>query len=151
MFLLQIDLYNSVVNKEGTDAEEETKKAYRAAREDSDDTTETTVNDKVSAALINRVRLLKTVMVSVRLVQPSMNLYWLLKGMSILLCCILTLLNVSLLKVDAMLHKLEKEIDDVDAKIGDRWRLLDRYAILHYLSFLDADAIVLFSCDSCVL
>lgn len=25
-----------------------------------------------------------------------------------------------------MLHKLEKEIDDVDAKIGDRWRLLDR-------------------------
>ncbi|KAL1552158.1 mitochondrial proton/calcium exchanger protein-like [Salvia divinorum] len=29
-------------------------------------------------------------------------------------------------KVDAMLQKLEKEIDDVDAKIGDRWRLLDR-------------------------
>ncbi|KAL3654001.1 hypothetical protein CASFOL_003682 [Castilleja foliolosa] len=29
-------------------------------------------------------------------------------------------------RVDAMLHKLEKEIDDVDAKIGDRWRLLDR-------------------------
>lgn len=28
-----------------------------------------------------------------------------------------------------MLQKLEKEIDDVDAKIGDRWRLLDRYAI----------------------
>lgn len=27
-----------------------------------------------------------------------------------------------------MLQKLEKEIDDVDAKIGDRWRLLDRYA-----------------------
>lgn len=26
-----------------------------------------------------------------------------------------------------MLQKLEKEIDDVDAKIGDRWRLLDRY------------------------
>lgn len=25
-----------------------------------------------------------------------------------------------------MLQKLEKEIDDVDAKIGDRWRLLDR-------------------------
>lgn len=30
-------------------------------------------------------------------------------------------------QVDAMLQKLEKEIDDVDAKIGDRWRLLDRY------------------------
>lgn len=29
-------------------------------------------------------------------------------------------------KVDAMLHMLEKEIDDVDAKIGDRWRILDR-------------------------
>lgn len=26
-----------------------------------------------------------------------------------------------------MLQKLEQEIDDVDAKIGDRWRLLDRY------------------------
>ncbi|CAA2958610.1 Caltractin [Olea europaea subsp. europaea] len=25
-----------------------------------------------------------------------------------------------------MLQKLEKEIDDVDAKIGDRWQLLDR-------------------------
>ena len=30
------------------------------------------------------------------------------------------------LQVDAMLQKLEKEIDDVDAKIGDRWRFLDR-------------------------
>ncbi|KAK1402877.1 Mitochondrial proton/calcium exchanger protein [Heracleum sosnowskyi] len=29
-------------------------------------------------------------------------------------------------RVDAMLQKLEKEIDDVDAKIGDRWRLLDK-------------------------
>ena len=28
-----------------------------------------------------------------------------------------------------MLHNLEKEIDDVDAKIGDRWQLLDRYSI----------------------
>lgn len=26
-----------------------------------------------------------------------------------------------------MLQKLEKEIDDVDAKIGDQWRILDRY------------------------
>jgi LETM1 and EF-hand domain-containing protein 1 len=25
-----------------------------------------------------------------------------------------------------MLHKLEKELDDVDIKIGDRWRILDR-------------------------
>jgi LETM1 and EF-hand domain-containing protein 1 len=29
-------------------------------------------------------------------------------------------------RVDAMLQNLEKEIDDVDAKIGNRWRLLDR-------------------------
>ncbi|KAK9200566.1 hypothetical protein WN944_015765 [Citrus x changshan-huyou] len=28
-------------------------------------------------------------------------------------------------KVDAMLQNLEKEIDDVDAIIGDRWKLLD--------------------------
>ncbi|XP_057867757.2 uncharacterized protein LOC131075005 isoform X2 [Cryptomeria japonica] len=28
-------------------------------------------------------------------------------------------------RIDAMLQILEKEIDDVDAKIGDRWRLLD--------------------------
>lgn len=36
----------------------------------------------------------------------------------------LLLFNV---QVDAMLHKLEKELDDVDLKIGDRWRILDRY------------------------
>ncbi|KAL2487609.1 LETM1-like protein [Forsythia ovata] len=29
-------------------------------------------------------------------------------------------------KVDAMLQRLEKEIDDVDVKIGDQWRVLDR-------------------------
>lgn len=29
-------------------------------------------------------------------------------------------------RVDSMLQNLEKEIDDVDAKIGDRWQLLDR-------------------------
>lgn len=29
-------------------------------------------------------------------------------------------------KVDAMLQELEKEIDDVDAQIGNRWQLLDR-------------------------
>jgi hypothetical protein len=35
-------------------------------------------------------------------------------------------------RVDAMLHKLEKELDDVDIKIGDRWRILDRYVISNY-------------------
>ncbi|EEF47327.1 mitochondrial proton/calcium exchanger protein [Ricinus communis] len=78
----EIDLYNNMVDKEGTENEEEAKKAYRAAREESDQAAETAMGNKVSSALIERV--------------------------------------------DAMLQKLEKEIDDVDAKIGDRWRLLDR-------------------------
>ncbi|KAK9291393.1 hypothetical protein L1049_019340 [Liquidambar formosana] len=78
----EIEMYNSMVGKEGAEGEEEAKKAYRAAREDSDQDSERAVDEKVSSALIDRV--------------------------------------------DAMLQKLEKEIDDVDAKIGDRWRLLDR-------------------------
>lgn len=78
----EIELYNSVVEKEGTDGEEQAKKAYRAAREESDQAVEKAAGNKVSSALIDRV--------------------------------------------DAMLHELEKEIDDVDAQIGNRWRLLDR-------------------------
>ncbi|KAK8507862.1 hypothetical protein V6N13_140605 [Hibiscus sabdariffa] len=78
----EVELYNSMVEKEGTEDEEEAKKAYQAAREHSDHTAQKAISDKVSSALIDRV--------------------------------------------DAMLQKLEKEIDDVDAKIGDRWRLLDR-------------------------
>ncbi|KAF3455190.1 hypothetical protein FNV43_RR05638 [Rhamnella rubrinervis] len=78
----EIELYNSMVEKEGTEGEEQAKRAYQAARKDTDDTSEMAMDDKVSSALINRV--------------------------------------------DAMLQNLEKEIDDVDAKIGDRWRLLDR-------------------------
>ncbi|KAL6976510.1 hypothetical protein U1Q18_025300 [Sarracenia purpurea var. burkii] len=77
----EIELYNSMVAKEGTD-EAEAMKAYRAIREESDQDSDVAVGDGVSSALIDRV--------------------------------------------DAMLQKLEKEIDDVDAKIGDRWRLLDR-------------------------
>lgn len=78
----EIELYNSMVEKDGKVGEEAAKKAYRAAREETDQDTGKDVDEKVSSALINRV--------------------------------------------DAMLQKLEKEIDDVDAKIGDRWRLLDR-------------------------
>lgn len=44
-----------MVEKEGTETEEEAKKAYRAAREDSNDTAERTVDAKVSSALINKV------------------------------------------------------------------------------------------------
>lgn len=78
----EIELYNTVVEKEGTDGEADALKAYRAAREESDNAAEVAVGDKVSSALIDRV--------------------------------------------DAMLQELEKEIDDVDATIGDRWQLLDR-------------------------
>ncbi|XP_059655515.1 uncharacterized protein LOC132302619 [Cornus florida] len=78
----EIELYNSMVEKEGTNGEEDAMKAYRAAREESDHAAEEDVGDDVSSALIDRV--------------------------------------------DAMLQTLEKEIDDVDAKIGDGWRLLDR-------------------------
>ncbi|KAK9735850.1 hypothetical protein RND81_04G232600 [Saponaria officinalis] len=74
----EIELYNSMV-EEGKDGEAEAEKAYRAAREVSEEDSDAT---EVSSALIDRV--------------------------------------------DAMLQKLEKEIDDVDAEIGDRWRLLDR-------------------------
>ncbi|KAL6565302.1 hypothetical protein OROGR_002253 [Orobanche gracilis] len=77
-----IGLYNDMVEKEAEGGEAVARKAYRAAREESEHDAENNAGDKVSAALINRV--------------------------------------------DAMLQKLEKEIDDVDAKIGDRWRLLDR-------------------------
>ncbi|KAJ1279904.1 hypothetical protein BS78_04G191100 [Paspalum vaginatum] len=78
----EIELYNSMLEKEGTDGEEEAKKAYRAAREESDHDAEAAAEEKVSSALIE--------------------------------------------KVDAMLQELEKEIDDVDAQIGNRWQLLDR-------------------------
>lgn len=78
----EIDLYNSVKDKEGADGEKEAMKAYRAAYEENDQDAEVNAGDEVSSVLIDRV--------------------------------------------DAMLQKLEKEIDDVDAKIGDRWRFLDR-------------------------
>ncbi|KAI3809340.1 hypothetical protein L1987_25312 [Smallanthus sonchifolius] len=78
----EIELYNSMVEKEGTESEEESKKAYRAARTNTDHAAEVAIGHKLSASLIE--------------------------------------------KVDAMIQKLEKEIDDVDAKIGDRWKLLHR-------------------------
>lgn len=78
----EIELYNSMVQKEGNDGEKEAVKAYRAAREETDRASEADERDEVSSALIERV--------------------------------------------DGMLQNLEKEIDDVDAKIGDHWRILDR-------------------------
>ncbi|KAG2567152.1 mitochondrial proton/calcium exchanger protein-like [Panicum virgatum] len=78
----EIELYNNMLAKVGTDGEEEARRAYRVAREESNHAAEAAVGEKVSSALIDRV--------------------------------------------DAMLRKLEKEIDDVDARIGNRWQLLDR-------------------------
>jgi len=83
----EIELYNSMVDKEGTDGEANAMKAYRAAHEETEhppaaEEEQVAVGDELSSALVERV--------------------------------------------DAMLQKLEKEIDDVDAKIGDRWRVLDR-------------------------
>lgn len=82
----EIELYNQMVEKEGTEGAEEARKAfYHAARptvKKDGEKDEKSPADHVSSALIERV--------------------------------------------DAMLHKLEKELDDVDLKIGDRWRILDR-------------------------
>ncbi|AQK72492.1 mitochondrial proton/calcium exchanger protein [Zea mays] len=75
----EIELYNSMLEKEGA---EEAKRAYIAAREESDHHAEAAAEEKISSALIE--------------------------------------------KVDAMLQELEKEIDDVDAQIGNRWQLLDK-------------------------
>lgn len=50
----EIELYNRMVEKEGTDGDV-AMKAYRAAREESDHAAEVPVGDEVSSALINRV------------------------------------------------------------------------------------------------
>ncbi|CAI0396989.1 unnamed protein product [Linum tenue] len=80
----EIDLYNSMRDSEGIDDEKAAMKAYRAAKDESEQRAAEVEEeaDEVSSALIDRV--------------------------------------------DAMLQKLEKEIDDVDAEIGDGFRLLDR-------------------------
>ena len=53
---IQIELYNNMLAKEGTDGEEEARRAYKAAREESDHAAEAAVGVKVSSALIDRVR-----------------------------------------------------------------------------------------------
>ncbi|CAI0541042.1 unnamed protein product [Linum tenue] len=81
----EIELYNSMRDSEGIDDEKAAMKAYRAAKDESEQRAaevEEEEANEVSSALIDRV--------------------------------------------DAMLQKLEKEIDDVDAEIGDGFRLLDR-------------------------
>lgn len=51
-----------MVEIEGTEGEEEARKAYRAAREESDHAAESSVGDKVSTALINRVRMTSVIL-----------------------------------------------------------------------------------------
>lgn len=52
-----MELYNSMVRKEGGEGEQEAKKAYRAARKDSDGALEVAISDKVSSALVDKVNL----------------------------------------------------------------------------------------------
>lgn len=50
-----MELYNSMVGKEGIEGEREAKKAYKAARKDSDGALEEAISDKVSSALTEKV------------------------------------------------------------------------------------------------
>jgi hypothetical protein len=45
-----------MLEKEGTEGEEEARRAYRAAREESDHAAEAAAGEKVSSALIDKVR-----------------------------------------------------------------------------------------------
>ena len=61
-FHLQMELYNDMVEKEGTEGEEEAKKAYKEARKDSDQAAELALTDKASSALIDRVTNLERIL-----------------------------------------------------------------------------------------
>lgn len=50
-----MELYDSMVGKEGTEGEQEAKNAYKAARKESDGAIEVAIGDKVSSALVDRV------------------------------------------------------------------------------------------------
>lgn len=98
-----------MVEKEGTAGEKDAIKAYMAAREESDHPSEVAEGDEVSSALVEKV-------------SSSVTLF-LVMSTSDVNCSSECLV---MLQVDKMLQNLEKEIDDVDAIIGDRWKLLDR-------------------------
>ena len=55
---LQIEMYNTMLEKAGAEQEEEAKKAYIAAREKADQDSEAAAEDMISSALINKVRFL---------------------------------------------------------------------------------------------
>lgn len=121
-----------MVEKDGKEGEEEAKKAYRAAREETDQDAEKDVDEKVSSALINRVHIFRYsyVMISANRYHSVVNLLFISylhqRYNTYNMYLNVTVHSIFKFQVDAMLQKLEKEIDDVDAKIGDRWRLLDR-------------------------
>ncbi|KAL5997970.1 hypothetical protein ACLOJK_008904 [Asimina triloba] len=195
----EIELYNIMIKKEGTDGEEEAKRAYKAAREKSDRAAEMAVGNKVSSALVERIAgklgfiyleyheglsnkeacicvvLGTSIGVSPQantlkafdLYPAALNAHWapglrraaagaadtraLVAGNgqhqwigslsaqlgesefaphplggdrepSVCVGCSVEAES----PVDAMLHKLLKEINNVDAVIGDRWQLLDK-------------------------
>ncbi|CAA7021579.1 unnamed protein product [Microthlaspi erraticum] len=78
----EMEFYNTMVEREDVDGEKAAMKAYKAAREDNEQSEEVAEADEVSSALME--------------------------------------------KVDGLIQNLEKEIDDVDTKIGKGWQLLDR-------------------------
>ncbi|XP_010526720.1 PREDICTED: LETM1 and EF-hand domain-containing protein 1, mitochondrial [Tarenaya hassleriana] len=78
----EMEFYNTMVEREDVDGAKAAVKAYKAAREESDQPDEVPEADEVSSALMEQV--------------------------------------------DGMIQNLEKEIDDVDVKIGKGWQLLDR-------------------------
>ncbi|KAL1189561.1 hypothetical protein V5N11_029919 [Cardamine amara subsp. amara] len=78
----EMEFYNTMVERDDVDGEKAAVKAYKAAREDTDQADEVAEADEVSSALME--------------------------------------------KVDGLIQNLEKEIDDVDIKIGKGWQILDR-------------------------
>ena len=130
-----------MVDKEGTDGEKEAMEAYKAARDETDHAAEVAVGDKVSAALIDRVKRFSFK----NNIHFSRLKSWLMMGR---VDQILTVFIFSI-QVDAMLQNLEKEIDDVDAKIGDRWRLLDR-CLIDYQFIIILHGLLLFVVCFCM-
>lgn len=144
LWLWQIEMYNSLVEKTGSEGEEEARAAYAAAREASEREatadTEEAEGEGVSEALISKVspgsgppapckRALGSEGSSGGMQQKSMtdvqnmagtggahSPWWVYPGCT---------LPCGAWQVDTMLHQLEKELDRVDAKIGSKLRILD--------------------------
>lgn len=77
---MQIELYNTLLEKEGTDGEEEAKRLYRAAR---DEAAEVASEDKVTSVLQDRVSNL--------FLQSSPLLLFCFSAMFFIRCCFIYL------------------------------------------------------------